>query len=246
MSLDNHPIVDADEWRQARLAFLDEEKAFTRQRDALSAARRDLPWLEITDDYRFASPDGEVTLLDLFGDHDQLLLYHFMMGPDWQEGCPSCSFWADNYNGTQIHLAHRDTAFAAVSRTSVDNIEAYRKRMGWDFRWVSSLDSSFNFDMGVSFTPEQQASGEPHYNYGTIAFGGEEAPGLSTFIRRRATDADGTGGADRVFLTYQTFSRGMDMLNGTYHHLDLMPKGRDEANLDWSMQWLHRHDAYPD
>ncbi|MDH3295832.1 MAG: DUF899 domain-containing protein [Acidimicrobiia bacterium] len=237
MSIADHSVVDADHWRQARTAFLEREKAFTRERDALSEARRELPWLEITEDYRFDAPEGELGLGDLFGDHSQLLLYHFMMGPDWAEGCPSCSFWADNYNGTQVHLAHRDTALAVVSRTSVDNIEAYRQRMGWDFRWVSSLNSSFNFDMGVSFTPEQVASGEPLYNYGTIAFGGEEAPGLSTFIR----DDEG-----RIYLTYQTFARGLDMLNGTYHHLDLMAKGRDEDNLDWSMQWLHRHDAYPD
>jgi predicted dithiol-disulfide oxidoreductase (DUF899 family) len=237
MTVNEHPVVDAEQWRQARTTFLEQEKAFTRQRDALSAARRELPWLEITEEYRFESPEGEVFLADLFGDQHQLLLYHFMMGPDWEEGCPSCSFWADSYDGTQIHLAHRDTALAVVSRTSVDNIEAYRKRMGWNFRWVSSLNSSFNFEMGVSFTPEQVASGDKLYNYGNNAFGGEEAPGISTFIR----DDDG-----RIFLTYQTFARGLDMLNGTYHHLDLMAKGRDEDNLDWSMQWLHRHDAYPD
>jgi len=236
MSITDHPVVSPEEWKAARLTFLAREKAFTRERDALSAARRELPWSEITADYRFDTSDGEVSLAELFGDRRQLLVYHFMMGPDWTEGCPSCSFWADNYNGTMVHLAHRDTAFAVVSRTSVDNIEAYRKRMGWDFRWVSSLNSTFNFDMGVSFTPEQIASGEPLYNYGTQVFGGEEAPGLSTFVR----DDDG-----RIFLTYQTFSRGLDMLNGTYHHLDLTAKGRDENDLEWSMQWLHRHDAYP-
>lgn len=237
MSTIDHAVVSPEEWKAARLEFLDQEKEFTRRRDALSSARRDLPWTEVTTDYRFDTPDGEVSLADLFGDRNQLLLYHFMMGPDWDEGCPSCSFWADNYNGTIVHLAHRDTAFAAVSRTSVEKIEAYRQRMGWDFRWVSSLNSSFNFDMGVSFTPEQITSGEALYNYGTQVFGGDEAPGLSTFVR----DGDG-----RIFLTYQAFSRGLDMLNGTYHHLDLMAKGRDEDNLDWTMQWLHRHDAYPD
>ena len=241
MSVTDHAVVSTDEWQAARKEFMDREKAFTRERDALSAARRDLPWTEITTDYRFQSPDGEVSLSDLFDGRDQLLLYHFMMGPDWEEGCPSCSFWADNYDGTQVHLAHRDTAFAVVSRTSVEKIEAYRGRMGWNFRWVSSLDSPFNFDMGVSFTPEQIESGERAYNYGTASFGGDEAPGLSTFIRR--TDDDGT---EHIYLTYQTFARGLDMLNGTYHHLDLMPKGRDEDNLEWSMQWLHRHDAYPD
>jgi len=236
MSIADHPVVSPDEWRESRVAFLDREKAFTRERDALSAARRELPWTEITDDYRFESNDGEVTLADLFGDDRQLLLYHFMMGPDWEEGCPSCSLWADNYNGTTIHLAHRDTAFVAVSRTSIENIEAYRHRMGWSFRWVSSLNSSFNFDMNVSFTADQIASGELLYNHGTQPAHVEEMPGLSTFVR----DDD-----DRIYLTYQTFSRGLDMLNGTYHHLDLMAKGRDEDDLEWTMQWLHRHDAYP-
>ena len=242
MPVPDHPVVGPDEWRAARIAFLEREKAFTRERDALSAARRRLPWLEIQTDYRFGSPDGNLTLADLFGPHSQLLVYHFMMGPDWDEGCPSCSFWADNYNGTQVHLAHRDTAFAVVSRTSVERIEAYRRRMGWEFPWVSSLGSSFNYDMGVSFTPEQVTSGQPLYNYGTIAFGGEEAPGISTFVRAAGSD----GGDQAIYLTYQTFARGLDMLNGAYHHLDLMPKGRDEEDLDWSMQWLHRHDAYPD
>jgi len=236
-----HTVVDQSQWQEARVGLMEREKAFTKERDALSAARRDLPWLEITADYRFDSPDGEVTLADLFDGRDQLLIYHFMMGPDWDEGCPSCSFWADNYDGTEVHLAHRDTAFAVVSRTSVDNIEAYRRRMGWSFRWVSSLNSPFNYDMGVSFTPEQVASGQPLYNYGTIPFGGEEAPGISTFVRETGQDGD-----DKIYLTYQTFARGLDMLNGTYHHLDLMAKGRDEDNLEWSMQWLHRHDAYPD
>ncbi|MEM7322920.1 MAG: DUF899 domain-containing protein [Actinomycetota bacterium] len=234
-------VVDRDAWHVARLAHLEEEKAFTRQRDELSRKRRSLPWLEITEDYRFAGPAGEVGLLDLFDGRGQLLVYHFMMGPDWEEGCPSCSFWADNYNGTEAHLAARDTALVAVARTSVDNIARYQARMGWTFPWYSSLGSSFNYDMGVSFTDEQMASGEKSYNYGTLAAFGEESPGISIFARGQGTDD-----RDRVFLTYQTFSRGLDMLNGAYHMLDLTPKGRDEQDLPWGMAWLRRHDQYED
>lgn len=234
-SSSGHGIVDAAAWRAARLEHLEDEKAFTRMRDALSEKRRALPWVEVTEPYRFETVDGPASLVELFGGRNQLLVYHFMMGPDWDEGCPSCSFWADNYDGTQIHLAHRDTALVAISRAPVADIEAYKARMGWSFRWVSSLDSSFNDDMGVSFTPDQLATGEPNYNYDTIFFDGEEAPGISAFRRE----------GDRVYLTYQTFARGLDMANGAYHMLDLTAAGRDEDSLDWSMQWLHRHDAYP-
>ncbi len=235
MTSSNRPIVDPATWRQARAEFMEREKAFTRERDALSAARRELPWLKIDDNYRFTTADGEVTLTELFDGHSQLLIYHFMMGPDWEEGCPSCSFWADNYDGTQVHLAHRDTALVAVSRCPIATIEAYRARMGWEFTWVSSLNNSFNADLGVSFTPEQVASGDLLYNHGTAPAHGEEMPGISTFVRR----------GDDVYLTYQTFARGLDMANGAYHLLDMTAKGRDEGNLGWSMEWLHRHDAYP-
>jgi len=225
------------DWLTARRNHLDAERAFTKARDELSAARRRLPWLLIDEDYTFDTPTGAVSLVDLFDGQRQLVVYHFMMGPDWEEGCPACSFWADNYDGTQVHLAHRDTALVTVSRTSVDNIEAYRRRMDWNFRWVSSLNTTFNFDMGVSFTEEQRAADSGAYNYGVAGFSGPEAAGISTFIR----DDD-----DRVFLTYQTFSRGLDMANTAYHLLDMTALGRHEDNLDWSMQWLRRHDAYPD
>ena len=231
-----HPVADRAGWLAARHDFLEQEKRFTRERDALSAARRDLPWLEISEDYRFASPAGTVTLGDLFGGHPQLLVYHFMMGPDWEEGCPSCSFWADNYDGTQAHLAARDTALVAVSRAPVEAIERYRNRMGWTFTWVSSLDGPFNFDMGVSFDPSDPESLRGNYNFGTQDFGGDEAPGISAFYR----EDDG-----RTFLTYQTFSRGLDMANGAYHLLDMTALGRHEDDLSWTMAWLHRHDAYP-
>ena len=231
-----HTIVDRATWRTARLAHLQQEKAFTRERDALSAARRELPWMEVDSDYPFNGPEGQATLLDLFGDSPQLLIYHFMYGPDWDEGCPSCSFWADNFTGTLPHLQHRNTRFVMASRAPIDQLEAYRARMGWDVPWYSTLGSSFNYDMGVSFTPEQIESGEPLYNHGTMPAFGEESPGLSAF--RRVDDS--------VYLTYQTFARGLDMLNGTYHHLDVTSMGRDEDELPWPMAWLHRHDQYPD
>ena len=236
-------VVDRRQWLAARLAHLEEEKAFTRERDELSRRRRQLPWLEITEDYRFNGPDGEVGLVDLFDGRSQLLVNHFMMGPGWDEGCPSCSFWADNYNGTEMHLAARDTTLVAVSRAPLADIKRYRDRMGWGFPWYSSADSNFNFDMGVSFTPEQIAKGEKGYNHGTIAAFGEESPGISIFTRTTGQNrSDGVG--DRIFLTYQTFARGLDMLNGTYHMLDLLPKGRDEQDLPYGMAWLRRHDQY--
>ncbi|NNC78698.1 MAG: DUF899 domain-containing protein [Acidimicrobiales bacterium] len=231
-----HTVVDPEAWRAARLTHLEEEKAFTRARDELSAKRRNLPWLEITADYTFDGPGGDLSLSDLFGDQPQLLMYHFMYGPDWDEGCPSCSFWADNYNGTLPHLAARNTTFITVSRAPLATLDAYKERMGWSFPWYSSHDSSFNFDMGVSATPEQIASGEPIYNFGTQAPFGDESAGLSAFRKE----------GDKVYLTYQTFSRGLDMLNGVYHHLDTTSMGRDEENLPWSMAWLRRHDQYDD
>lgn len=224
--------VSKQAWTEARVEHLAKEKELTRRRDALSSERRELPWLEIAEDYAFDTSTGRQTLLHLFGDKTQLLMYHFMLGPDWVEGCPSCSFWADNFNGTEVHLAARDTAFVAVSRAPLVDIETYRSRMGWGFPWVSSAGSRFNFDMGVSFEGD---SGEPNYNFGTQHMGGDEGPGFSAFVRE----------ADRVYLTYQTFSRGLDMTNGAYHMLDLTAKGRDEQDLEWSMAWLHRHDAYP-
>jgi predicted dithiol-disulfide oxidoreductase (DUF899 family) len=232
-----HEVVGRAKWVEARLAHLAAEKELTRRRDELSRQRRELPWLEVTEEYVFDGPHGEQTLADLFAGRSQLLVYHFMYGPGWGEGCPSCSFWADNYDGIGIHLAHRDTTLVAIARAPYEELAAYRERMGWSFDLLSSNRSSFNHDMGVSFTPEQLEAGEKSYNFGTQVFGGEEAPGISVFAR---TD-DG-----RIFLTYQTFARGLDMLNGAYHMLDLTPKGRDEDDLPWSMAWLHRHDAYPD
>jgi predicted dithiol-disulfide oxidoreductase (DUF899 family) len=228
-------IVSREDWLAARKAHLEKEKAFTRLRDNLACERRDLPWMRIDKPYVFEGPEGRLTLADLFGGKSQLLAYHFMLGPDWEEGCPICSFWADNYNGTDVHLAHRDTALVAISRASIAKIEAYKKRMGWTFRWVSSAGSDFNFDFAVSFDPAKLVEGELNYNFGTTTFGGDEAPGLSAFRR-------GEDGA--VYHTYSTYGRGLDMLNSAYHLLDLTSKGRDEAGLPWPMAWVKRHDCY--
>jgi predicted dithiol-disulfide oxidoreductase (DUF899 family) len=228
-------IVSQEEWLKVRQAFLAKEKEFTRARDELSRQRRELPWVKLEKAYTFDAPEGRVTLGDLFAGKGQLLVYHFMLGPDWEEGCPSCSFWADNYNGVDVHLAHRDTALVAIARAPLARIEAYRKRMGWTFRWVSSAGNDFNFDFGVSFDPAKRVEGERNYNYGSSTFAGEEAPGISAFRR-------GEDGA--VYHTYSTYGRGLDMLNGAYHLLDLTSKGRDEAGLPWPMAWVNRHDRY--
>ncbi len=230
-------IVNRAAWVEARLAHLADEKDFTRRRDELSRQRRDLPWLEIDQDYRFESARGMLPLSDLFDGRRQLIVYHFMLGPGWDEGCPSCSFWADGYDGIGVHLAARDTTLVAVSRGSLDEIETYRARMGWTFPWYSSSGTDFNFDMGVSFGPAELAEGTAEYNFGTSPVHGEEMPGISVLTR----DDDG-----RIFLTYQTFARGLDMLNSAYHMLDLTPLGRNEDQLDFSMGWLRRHDQYAD
>jgi predicted dithiol-disulfide oxidoreductase (DUF899 family) len=224
-------IVSHEEWLKARKAFLAKEKEFTRARDDLARQRRELPWVKVEKPYTFDAAEGRLTLADLFGGKGQLLVYHFMFGPDWTEGCPSCSFWADNYNGVDIHLAHRDTALVAVSRAPLAKIDAYKTRMGWTFRWVSSAGSDFNFDYGASFKPGEQGL---QYNFGTIKPYGEETPGISVF--RRADDG-------AIYHTYSTYARGLDVVNGTYHLLDLTSKGRDE-DPEHPMAWVKRHDRY--
>jgi len=231
----NHRVVSHEEWLVARQAHLAKEKAFTRLRDELSAERRALPWERVDKAYVFEGPHGQQSLADLFGDQHQLIVYHFMFGPHWDEGCPSCSFWADNFNGIGVHLHHRDTALVAISRAPVERLEAYRQRMGWTFPWYSSLHSDFNFDYQVSFSPDPATQGEYIYNYRQGEFGGEESPGISVFYR----DEDGV-----IYHTYSAYARGLDMLNGAYHFLDLTPQGRDEAGLPWPMAWLRRHDQY--
>jgi len=232
-----HRVVPHEEWIEARKRFLAEEKDFTRARDRLSARRRELPWERVEKNYVFDGPDGKETLTDLFAGRSQLIVYHFMFDPGWDAGCKSCSFWADNFNGIIVHLAHRDVTMVAVSRAPLDKLMAYRERMGWTFKWVSSFGSDFNRDYHVSHTPEELAQGEAEYNYTRQKPYASEAPGISVFWN------DGRGG---MFHTYSCYARGLDMLNGAYHLLDLVPKGRDEANLPFHSGWLRRHDEYGD
>jgi len=229
-----HTIVSQNEWLNARRALLAQEKEFSKARDALSAARRELPWVKVEKTYMFDGPGGNETLADLFGDKSQLLVYHFMLGPGWVQGCPSCSFLADHFDGATIHLAQRDVSFVVVSRAPLAEIEAYKKRMGWKFKWVSSYGTDFNFDFHVSFTKDEVAKGEVDYNYGKSKNAHDELPGLSAFIKDGGT----------VFHTYSTYERGLDTLVGTYNMLDMAPKGRDEDGLSFTMAWVRRHDEY--
>ncbi len=234
--MEPHKVVTHDEWIAARKAHLAEEKAFTRARDTLARKRRELPWEKVNKNYIFDTPAGKQTLADLFGGKSQLIVYHFMLGPGWEAGCPSCSYLADHFDGTVVHLAQRDVSFVVVSRAPLSEIEAFKRRMGWRFTWVSSFGSDFNPDYQVSFTPEEKAGGKVFYNYEFIdSFPSEERPGASVFYNNRAGE---------VFHTYSTYGRGLDILIGTYHFLDLAPKGRDEDALAWSMAWVRHHDRY--
>ena len=233
-----HPkVVPASEWLTARKEHLTKEKEFTRLRDELSRQRRELPWEKVEKDYAFQGASGRVTLGELFQKSSQLIVYHFMFGPGWKEGCPSCSYLADHFDGPSIHLANRDVSFAAISRATYPEIAAFKKRMGWRFNWVSSFATDFNYDYHVSFTPEQQATGKVFYNYADTTFPSEEAPGLSVF----AKDRSGT-----IFHTYSSYGRGLDLLVGAYNFLDVVPKGRDEDELQFSMAWVRHHDKYVD
>jgi predicted dithiol-disulfide oxidoreductase (DUF899 family) len=228
-------VVPHVEWLAARNEFLTKEKEFTRLRDELSRQRRALPWEEVEKRYEFDSTRGKITLADLFDGRSQLIVYHFMFGPGWQEGCPSCSYVADHFDGSLLHLANRDTTLAVVSRAPLAEIDAFKKRMGWKFQWVSSYGSDFNFDYHVSFMPEERSRGEIYYNYVMDKFLREEGPGFSVF----AKDAAG-----EIFHTYSTYGRGVDILIGAYNFLDLVPKGRDEDHLAFTMSWVRHHDRY--
>ncbi|MBI3433635.1 MAG: DUF899 domain-containing protein [Proteobacteria bacterium] len=228
-------IVAREAWLVARKELLAKEKAFTRARDGLAAERRKMPWVKLDKDYAFDTPDGRRALRDLFAGRGQLVIYHFMYGPDWKQGCKSCSFWADNFERIVPHLGARDVTLVAVSRAPLAMIAAFKARMGWTFPWVSSQGSDFNHDFGVSFDPMQQPCGDVTFNYERQPFPSEEAPGVSVF----ATDAAGA-----VFHTYSTYARGLDMLNTAYHYLDLVPRGRDEERLASPMQWVRLRDEY--
>ena len=231
--LQEHRVVSREEWLAARKAFLEQEKAFTRARDELSRARRELPWERVARSYLFDGPRGQETLGDLFAGRRQLLVYHFMFAPEWDEGCPHCSFWADSFDRVDVHLAHRDTSLVAVSRAPVEKLEAFRKRMGWSFRWLSSGRNEFNYDLGVSFRPEELRSGSAVYNYRRGDPGHTDREGLSAFTR------DGRG---EVFHTYSTYARGIDLVNCAYNLLDLTARGRDEDGREVTQAWVRHHD----
>ncbi|MBI2516533.1 MAG: DUF899 domain-containing protein [Opitutae bacterium] len=229
-------IVSPAEWLAARLELLLAEKEFTRQRDALAARRRALPWTRLTKPYTFDSPNGRVALADLFDGRSQLIVQHFMFGPGWEEGCKSCSFMMDHINPAVPHLKARDVSFAAVSHAPLAEILPFKARMGWAVNWVSSHGTDFNHDFHVSFTPEETADGKKvNYNFGLTAVPIEELPGISVFTR----DAAGT-----VYHAYSTYGRGVEVAIGTYNLLDLVPKGRDEDDLEYSMEWVRHHDRY--
>lgn len=230
-----HPrIVSEAEWTVARKDLLNREKEFTRLRDELSRHRRELPWVKVEEDYVFDGPDGQETLADLFDGRSQLVVYHFMLGPGWGDGCKSCSYLADHFDGANWHLPHRDVTFVVVSRAPLSEIKPYQKRMGWKFKWLSSYGNDFNFDYHVSFNEEEEKKNKVEYNYAKGEFVSDELPGLSVFFKDEAGD---------VYHTYSTYARGLDMLVGAYQILDLTPKGRDE-DPESTMDWVRRHDEY--
>jgi predicted dithiol-disulfide oxidoreductase (DUF899 family) len=229
----NQRIVSHDEWIAARTAFLAKEKEFTKERDALSRARRELPWERVEKQYAFDGPNGKETLSDLFDGRSQLIVYHFMFPPEWEAGCPHCSFWADNFDPIIVHLNQRDASMVAISRAPREKLDAFEKRMGWSFKWLSSGDGDFNYDFGASFTDENTKL--PVFNYGTMVPGRNDREGMSVFYK----NDDG-----EIFHTYSSYARGIDMFNTAYHYLDACPKGRDEDSLPFTQAWVKHHDRY--
>lgn len=233
--IDNHPVVGVQEWLEKRKQLLAKEKEFSRLRDELSAARRELPWERVEKDYVFDGPTGKQTLGDLFDGRSQLVVYHFMFAPEWDGGCKSCSWWADNFERNVVHLTHRDVTLVAISRAPLAKLEAFRKRMGWTFRWLSTDGNAFAYDYHASFRAEELAAGEVIYNYRQIKLSNTDHTGISVFYR----DADGA-----IYHTYSCYSRGVDMMNAGYHYLDLVPKGRDEDGLPYNQAWVRERDKY--
>jgi predicted dithiol-disulfide oxidoreductase (DUF899 family) len=231
--MSGNKVVSHEEWLRASAEFLAKEKEFTHLRDELSRKRRELPWEEVTKTYVFEGEDGKESLADLFDNRSQLIVYHFMFGPDWEAGCPHCSFWADNFNPIIVHLNQRDVTMVAISRAPYKKLEAYKKRMGWSFKWLSSFGTDFNFDFQASFRPEDIARGEVFYNFKTQPMSISEREGTSVFYK----DSNG-----RIFHTYSTYARGIDLMNTAYNYLDIAPKGRDENGR--SQFWVRRHDEY--
>ena len=237
VSTANHPVLSHERCVAERRKLLAREKELTHLRDEIARERRALPWERVEKNYVFDTPEGKRKLADLFEGRTQLLVQHFMFGPGWEQGCPSCSFMADHTAGMKIHLEHRDVTLVAISRATLTEIERFRQRMGWQFNWVSSNGSDFNHDFHVSFTPDERAKGkgEVYYNYGMTNFPAQEAPGISLFYKNDAGE---------IFHTYSTYGRGVEVMMGTYNMLDLAPKGRDEEDLGYGMEWVRHHDRY--
>jgi predicted dithiol-disulfide oxidoreductase (DUF899 family) len=233
--MESHQVVSRDQWIEERKALLAKEKEFTRLRDELSRERRALSWVRVDKEYVFEGAGGRQTLSELFAGRQQLIVYHLMFDPSWEEACSRCSFWADNFNGVLVHLNQRDVSLVAISRAPFEKLAAFQKRMGWSFNWVSSFANTFNHDYHVSFTPDQPGQGEVIYNYRSVKNSMPERPGISVFYK----DSDGA-----IFHTYSCYARGLDMMNVAYHYLDLTPKGRDEKSLPFPMAWVRYHDAY--
>ncbi|WP_034298474.1 thioredoxin family protein [Herbaspirillum sp. RV1423] len=231
----HHPVVSGEQWLIERKTLLAREKELMRLHDQIARERRALSWERIEKNYVFDTSEGRRTLSELFDGRRQLLVQHFMFGPDWEQGCPSCSFMADHSDGMNMHLPHRDISLVAVSRAPLADIERFRQRMGWQFKWVSSRDSDFNYDFGVSFTAAEQARGQVGYNYGVRSFPSEEAPGVSVFYKNEAGD---------VFHTYSTYGRGVEVMMGAYQLMDLTPLGRGERDVPHKMEWVRHHDRY--
>jgi predicted dithiol-disulfide oxidoreductase (DUF899 family) len=235
INLDNHQIVSKNEWIAARKVLLKKEKEFTALRDQLSQLRRELPWIAVDKEYIFEGRNGKENLSELFDGRSQLIVYHLMYDPTWDAACQSCSFWADNFNDIILHLNNRDVTMIAISKAPYSKIDTYKKRMGWDFKWVSSFDTDFNRDYNVSFTKEELEKKEGFYNFTIQDPSVSELPGVSVFYK------DPSG---KIFHTYSAYARGIDILNNTYNYLDLVPKGRDEDGYDFPMAWVRRHDEY--
>jgi predicted dithiol-disulfide oxidoreductase (DUF899 family) len=235
---EKNKVVSSEEWIKARKELLVMEKEFTRLRDELSQRRRELPWEKVEKEYVFDGPNGKETLAQLFGKSMQLIVYHFMFAPEWEAGCPSCSFWADNFNGIDVHLKHRDTSFVAISRAPYEKLNAYRHRMGWNFKWLSASGNDFAYDLHASYTPEEMAS-EAMINYKKAKPRPQGSDDVAISVFSKGLNGD-------VFHTYSAYARGVDMMNGAYHYLDLTPKGRDEASHDNPQFWVRRHDEYKD
>jgi predicted dithiol-disulfide oxidoreductase (DUF899 family) len=231
----NHAVVTREQWLAERRTLLAREKELTRLRDQIARERRALPWVRVEKNYTFDAPAGRRTLAELFEGRRQLLVQHFMFAPGWEQGCPSCSFMADHNDGMNAHLAQRNVTLLVVSRAPLAEIEVFRRRMGWQFTWVSSYTNEFNHDFGVSFTAKERARGAVDYNFALQPFPSEEAPGISVFLKDDAGD---------VFHTYSTYGRGVEVMMGTYALLDLAPRGRDEGELPHAMAWVRHHDRY--